>query len=118
MQRGMTSAAVTQMLEGKDNLRCLADIGLRDKVDGDTLIGAVQSCGFASPAALEPLFNVGAAAGALARLAQQIKRHLQVEAELAKAEKNDRKHERDAEKQRKLEVAMAKERVVYPILNS
>ena len=53
---------------------------------------------------------MGAAAGALARLAQQIKRLLQVEAELAKAEKKDRKLERDAEKQRKLEAAMAKER--------
>ena len=53
---------------------------------------------------------MGAAAGALARLAQQIRRLLQVEAELAKAEKKDRKLERDAEKQRKLEAAMAKER--------
>ena len=53
---------------------------------------------------------MGAAAGALARLAQQIKRLLQVEAELAKAKKKDRKLERDAEKQRKLEAAMAKER--------
>ena len=32
------------MLEGSGKLRCHAEIGLRDEVDGDTtLIGAVQS---------------------------------------------------------------------------
>ena len=31
------------MLEGSGKLRCHAEIGLRDEVNGDTLIGAVQS---------------------------------------------------------------------------
>ena len=47
LARGVTAVALTEWLEGspKAALRALADVGLRDGVDGDTLFGAIESTG-------------------------------------------------------------------------
>ena len=85
LARGLTAAAVTEWLEAspKQALRTLAGFGLRDGVDGDVLIGAVESTTpdpmqkdpakmKANPVVLEPSFEHGAAPGHLGAMAQEL----------------------------------------------
>ena len=112
LSRQMTAVEFMAWLDAspKLKLRELAGIGLRDGVDADTLIGAIETEMKPSPAALVHYFENGAATGHLGALAQTILVFVKNEVAAAEAQARNLKRQRSTEKCAKLAVAIEKEK--------
>ena len=110
LQRNMTAEQFTQWLASQPKLRSLVDIGLRDEVDGDTIIDQVRAAEKACPEALVHLFHEGSAAGARAKLAQEIMIFLKLERQVTKEEAKRQRAAHDALKHERLLAAIEKEK--------